>query len=115
MSPRKKPKNVLIVLDLLLLGGSYILMAGFKPTMTSYLTNRYLIAFGVLLSIWIFVSFYFKKYHISRKEKLTFLFRNIIVPNLVSLAFVSFIIYAFNTTFFSRMMVFGTVGVATLV
>lgn len=114
MSTRKKPKNVLIILDLLILGGSFILMAGLKPVMTSYLTSKYLIGFGILFVIWIFTSFYFHKYHITRKEHPTFLLRNIIVPNLVSLAFVSFIIYAFNTTFFSRMMVFGTVVLASL-
>jgi len=94
MSPRKKPKNGLIVIDLLIVGGSYIAMAGLKPVMSSYLTTRYVIAFGVLLAIWIISSFYFKKFHISRNERPTFLIRNIMVPNLVSLAFVSFIIYA---------------------
>ena len=37
------------------------------------------------------------------------------LPQPIALAFVAFIIYAFNTTFYSRMMVFGTFGVATLV
>lgn len=114
MSAQKKPKNGLIAIDLLILGGSYFAMAGLKPVVTSYLTSRYLIGFGVLLSLWIVTSFYFKKYHITRKERPTFLIRNILVPNFVSLAFVSFIIYAFNTTFFSKMMVFGTVGLASL-
>ena len=114
MSTRKKPKNGLIAIDLLILAGSYVFMAGLKPVMVSYLSNRYLIAFGVTLVLWLFSSFYFKKYHITRKERPTFLFRNIISPNFVTLAFVSFIIYAFNTTFFSRMMVLGTFGVATM-
>jgi len=115
MSTRKKPRTGLIIFDLLALAGSYFFMAGMKPVMTSYLSNRYLLGFGILLVLWIFSSFYFKKYHISRKERPTFLIRNIISPNLVALAFVSFIIYAFNTTFFSRMMVLGTVGLATAV
>ncbi|MEA3461917.1 MAG: hypothetical protein U9R49_08565, partial [Bacteroidota bacterium] len=113
MSTRKKPKNGLIALDLLILAGSYVFMAGLKPVMVSYLSPKYLIGFGVTLFIWMFSSFYFKKYHITRKERPTFLLRNIIYPNFITLAFVSFIIYAFNTTFFSRMMVLGTFGVAT--
>jgi hypothetical protein len=115
MSTRKKPKTGLILFDLLTLGGSYVFMAGLKPVMVSYLSVSYLIGFGVMLILWMFSSFYFKKYLISRKERPTFLLRNIIYPNLVALAFVSFIIYAFNTTFYSRMMVLGTVGVATVV
>jgi len=41
--------------------------------------------------------------------------RKVIYPNFVALAFVALIIYVFNTTFYSRMMVLGTFGVATLV
>ena len=115
MTTRKKPKNGLIAIDLLILAGSYVFMAGLKPVMVSYLSTRYLIGFGVTLILWLFSSFYFKKYHITRKERPTFVLRNLIVPNLVSLAFVSFIIYTFNTTFYSRMMVLGTFGVATAV
>ena len=114
MSTRKKPKNGLIAIDLLILAGAYVFMAGLKPVMVSYLSPKYLIGFGVTLCLWVISSFYFKKYHITRKERPTFLLRNIISPNFVTLAFVSFIIYAFNTTFYSRMMVLGTFGVATV-
>ena len=111
----KKPKPGLIIVDLIVLSGSYIFMAGLKPVMVSYLSPRYLIGFGITFFLWMVSSFYFNKYVITKKEKPSFLFRKIITPNLVALAFVSFIIYAFNTTFYSRMMVFGTFGVATLV
>jgi hypothetical protein len=110
----KRAKTGLILIDLVILTGSYVFMAGLKPVMVSYLSTRYLIGFAITLSLWVTSSFYFRKYNISRKEDPTFLIRNIINPNLVALAFVAFIIYAFNTTFYSRMMVFGTVGVATL-
>jgi hypothetical protein len=115
MSTRKKPKNGLIAIDLLILVASYVGVAGLKPVMVSYLTPKYLIGFGITLFLWMVSSFYFKKYHITRKERPTFLLRNIIVPNLVTLSFISFIIYAFNTTFYSRMMVLGTFGVATVI
>ncbi len=111
----KKPKTGLIIIDLIILSGSYMFMAGLKPVMVSYLNSRYLIGFAVTLFLWMVFSFYFKKYEISRKEKPTFLIRNILYPNLLSLAFVAFIIYAFNTTFYSRMMVLGTFVVATVV
>ena len=110
----KKPKAGLIAIDLLILAAAYIFMAGLKPVMVSYLSSKYLIGFGVALFLWMISSFYFKKYHISRKERPTFLLKNIIYPNLVALAFVAFIIYAFNTTYYSRMMVLGTFGAATV-
>jgi hypothetical protein len=111
----KRPKTGLIITDLIILSGSYIFMAGMKPVMVSYLNTRYLAGFGVTLVLWLISSFYLNKYHIGRKERPTFLVKNIAYPNLLALAFVAFIIYAFNTTFYSRMMVFGTFGVATLV
>ncbi|MEN8157885.1 MAG: sugar transferase [Bacteroidota bacterium] len=111
---RKRQKTGLVIIDLLILSGAYVLMAGLKPVMVSYLSPRYLVGFGITVFLWMVSSFYFNKYTISRKENPTFLFRNIITPNLMALAFMAFIIYAFNTTFYSRMMVFGTVGAATL-
>ena len=109
----KKSKTGLVLIDLLILVGGYVITAGTKPVMTTYMSNRYLVGFAVLLALWLISSFYFGKYGISRKENPRFLMRNIIIPNLVALAFVAFIIYAFNTAFFSRVMVFGTVGAAT--
>ena len=111
----KKPKTGLIIIDLVILTSSYVFMAGLKPVMVSYLSSKYLIGFGVTIFLWMVSSFYFKKYQITRKEKPAFLFMNVIRPNLVALAFIAFIIYAFNTTFYSRMMVLGTVAVATMV
>ncbi|MCK5136477.1 MAG: sugar transferase [Bacteroidales bacterium] len=110
----KRPKAGLIIIDLIILSGAYIFTAGLKPVMASYLSPKYLIGFGITMVLWVICSFYFKKYHISRREKATFLIRNVAYPNLIALAFVAFIIYAFNTTYFSRMMVFGTFGVATV-
>ena len=96
----RKPKTGLIIIDLIILSGSYIMMAGMKPVMVSYLSPKYLIGFGITVFLWLVTSFYFKKYQIIRKEKPTFLIRNILYPNLVAIAFVAFIIYAFNTTFY---------------
>jgi hypothetical protein len=110
----KHTKAGLIIIDLIMLTGSYMFMAGMKPVMVSYLSTRYLIGFGITVFLWMVSSYYFRKYSISRKENPSFLVRNLVTPNLVALAFMAFIIYAFNTTYYSRMMVFGTVGVATL-
>ena len=71
----KKPKAGLIVIDLLILAAAYIFMAGLKPVMVSYLSSRYLYWLRGELFLWMISSFYFKKYHISRKERPTFLFQ----------------------------------------
>src|SRR6056297_2673331 len=110
---RPRPKTGLIVLDILLLSAAYCFMAWAKSG-TSYLGKEYLIGFAVVIGLWICCSFYLKKYHVQTKEKPLYLFRVIIYPNLLTIALVAFIIYAFGTTLYSRMMVFGTFGIATL-
>ncbi len=47
----------MIVIDLVILAGAYIFMAGLKPVMVSYLSSGYLIGFGVMLLLWMFSSF----------------------------------------------------------
>ena len=69
----KRPKTGLIIIDLIILSGAYVFMAGLKPVMVSYLSPRYLIGFGITVFLWIFSSFYFRKYNISRKENPAFL------------------------------------------
>ncbi len=109
----KKPKAALVIFDLIFLSGSFLLMAGLKPVMVPYISGRYLTGFAITLITWLVASFYAGKYSISRKEQPTFLFRQIIAPNLIVLAALSFLIYLVNATFYSRMMVLGTFGMTT--
>ena len=64
----KKPKAGLIIIDLIILSGSYVFMAGLKPVMVSYLNTKYLIGFAITLFLWMVLSFYYNKYIITRKN-----------------------------------------------
>ncbi|MDF1549693.1 MAG: sugar transferase [Bacteroidales bacterium] len=108
-----KARTGLIFIDIILLTAAYFFMAWVKSGPT-YLSDRYLIGFGFTLVIWVICSFYLKKYHPHKSEKVLYLFRIIVYPNLLTIALLSFIIYAFGTTFYSRLMVFGTLGIATV-
>jgi hypothetical protein len=108
----ERAKTGLIITDILLLTVAYFFMAWVKSG-PQYLSGAYLIGFVTTVGIWVVSSFYLKKYHAHKKEKVLFLIRIIVYPNLLTIAFLSFIIYAFGTTFFSRLMVFGTLGIAT--
>lgn len=109
----ERARSELIFTDIVLLTLAYFFMAWIKSGPT-YLSDSYLIGFAFTVIIWVISSFYLKKYHPHKKEKVLFLLRIIAYPNLITLAILSFIIYAFGTTFFSRMMVFGTLGIATI-
>ena len=107
-----KARTGLIFVDIILLTIAYFFMAWLKSGAT-YLSDRYLIGFGITLIIWVICSFYLRKYHPHKNEKVLYFFRIILYPNLLTVALLSFIIYAFGTTFYSRLMVFGTLGIAT--
>jgi hypothetical protein len=108
----KKAHSGLIIVDILLLTAAYFFMAWVKSGAT-YLSDSYLLGFMITVVIWVISSFYLKKYHPHKGEKVLHFFRMIIYPNLLTVAFLSFIIYGFGTTFYSRLMVFGTLGIAT--
>ncbi|MEX2370670.1 MAG: sugar transferase [Bacteroidales bacterium] len=108
-----RPVQGLIVVDVLLLTAAYFFMAWVKSGPT-YLSGSYLIGFGVTVAIWVICSFYLKKYHPHKEERVLYLVRIIVYPNMLTVAFLSFIIYAFATTFFSRLMMFGTLGITTV-
>lgn len=110
----KRAKGGLIIADLIILLVAYFIMVLTKPVSSPYLSFSYISGFLVFISIWVINSFYLKKYHVDYYKQKLFIFRTILYPNLLSLAFISFIIYAFSVHFFSRMMVFGTIGVATI-
>jgi lipopolysaccharide/colanic/teichoic acid biosynthesis glycosyltransferase len=104
---------VIFFIDLVILFLSFLLMAYFKPGTNSYLSLNYFIGFGILLFIWILSSFYFKKYRFKRKYNLNRVFRSILLSNLAALSVVAIFIIAFNISGYSRLMFFGTVGIAT--
>lgn len=107
-----RARSGLILTDILLLTAAYFFMAWVKSG-TAYLSGLYLLGFLATAIIWVLSSFYLKKYHLYKKQGILYLFRTILYPNLLTIAILSFIIYAFGTTYFSRLMVFGTLGIAT--
>lgn len=112
MPQQVKAKLGLIIIDVLLLTVAYFFMAWVKSGPT-YLSWRYLLGFGITSIIWVICSFYLKKYHPHKEERVLFMVRIIAYPNLLTVAILAFIIYAFGTTFYSRLMVFGTLGITT--
>jgi lipopolysaccharide/colanic/teichoic acid biosynthesis glycosyltransferase len=108
-----KAKPFLAITDIAILFSAYLLMVWFKSG-PAYTSDRYLVGFSIALLTWVVTSFYLKKYHPHKDEKVLFLFRIIVTPNLITAAFLAFVIYAFGTTYFSRLMVLGTLGIATL-
>jgi lipopolysaccharide/colanic/teichoic acid biosynthesis glycosyltransferase len=113
---KKMPHRQIIIylLDIILLALSYLLMAAYKPASRNYLSDEYIIAFLVLLAIWTSTSVYFQKYKLRKKHKFQRWVKNILLPNFISLGAIAVFIVAFQVTNYSRMILFGTIGIATL-
>jgi lipopolysaccharide/colanic/teichoic acid biosynthesis glycosyltransferase len=107
-------KLVILVTDLLILTGSFLVMALYKPATVNYLSNEYLNAFGCLLLIWMVTSFYFKKYDFKKKVRTERFVRIVLLSNFFALGAILVLITLLWYSGFSRIMLFGTVGLATI-
>jgi len=106
---------IIYTLDIVILAASYLLMAAYKPSTKNYLTDEYLVAFVFLLITWTTASLYFQKYRIKKKHAFSRVLRNILLPNFISLGLLTVLMVGLQVTNFSRLILFGTIGIATLV
>lgn len=104
----------MLIVDLFFLLVAFLVMVAYKPGSMNYLSIRYLAGFGVLLFAWAGTSIYFKKFSFKKKNTLTTMINRIVISNLAALSVVSVFIISFNLTGYSRLMIFGTVGIATI-
>ena len=104
-----------IVLDIIILGASFLIMVSLKPGGPNTYIPRYLNAFLLFLGIWIVFTVIYRKFDFATDPAFFSIVRNIIVSNLIVLLSVTFIMYLFRTVYFSRIIVFGTIGITTIV
>jgi hypothetical protein len=86
-----------------------------KPGTGHYLSTRYFAGLGVVVVSWIIFSVVFKKYRFKKKYNLARVLRKIILSNFGAFATVGIFIIAFQVSGYSRLIFFGTVGIATIV
>jgi lipopolysaccharide/colanic/teichoic acid biosynthesis glycosyltransferase len=105
---------IIFILDLLALVGSFLLMAAYKQGTRYYLSRTYLIGFSFLLATWIITSLLFKKFSIKRDISLWTILRRIVLSNFFSLAFISFLLVTLQIISYSRLVLFGTIALTTV-
>lgn len=104
----------ILLLDQFILMLAFLFMVAYKPGSLNYLTSRYFIGFGLLFFSWAITSIYFKKYSFKKKHTLTLLIKRILLSDFAALSVVSIFIMAFNISGYSRLIIFGTVGIAAI-
>lgn len=106
---------IIYLIDIIILAGSYLIMAAYKPSTLHYLSDEYFILLSALLLLWTTSSLYFRKYRLRKKHKFPRWIRNILLPNFVTLGALAVVFIALQITSYSRIILFGTIGLATAI
>jgi hypothetical protein len=104
----------IFIIDLIILTGSFLVIALYKPATAKYLSEEYLATFAFLVIVWSASSFYFKKYSIKKKHSPRRFVRAVLMSNFVSMGVILVIFVLLWISGYSRLMLFGTIGMATL-
>lgn len=102
------------VLDVLIVTVSFLFLAYVKPATLSFYLPFYYQPFLLFLTLWVGVSVIFGKYSYSNKAVMADYVNPVIISNLFMLGTISIMIFGFQRFGFSRLIVFGTIGIATL-
>ncbi|MFW6218479.1 MAG: sugar transferase [Bacteroidota bacterium] len=103
-----------IVTDLFIILAAYFLTLTQKESATSYLKNNYLIALAFFIFIWYTVSIFTRKFAFKKTDTLRNLLMPVLYSNLIVFATISVIMFFFQNLNYSRMIVTGTILLATL-
>ncbi len=109
-----RQRLIIFILDLMILTGSFLLVALYKPATARYLSDEYLYAFAALLVVWPASSICLKKYSFRKEHTIGQLVRAVLLSNFVSLGVILVFFTLFWISGYSRLMLFGTIGLATL-
>jgi lipopolysaccharide/colanic/teichoic acid biosynthesis glycosyltransferase/uncharacterized membrane protein (DUF485 family) len=104
----------ILIVDAVILILSFLLVITYKPGSPNYLSWRYLTGLGVLLITWILASLYFKKYRFKSKYRFNKITRQILLSNLFSVSSIAIFVVLFEVSGYSRLVFFGTAGIATV-
>ena len=109
----KVRRHPLTYLNILLLAAAFVIMVLFKPCSLTYFSQTYLIGFAILAGIWFILSFLLRKYNPknppSNSVSIHIIFINTIIFGIIAIA-----MYGARSVGYSRWIVFGTIGIATL-
>ncbi|HEX2396028.1 MAG TPA: sugar transferase [Bacteroidales bacterium] len=101
--------------DLIIVTASYILCVGLKPGLGNLYFSEYAASFLLFLFLWILVSFSLDKYNFNTIFNWSAMVKKILIGNLLIFFIITSMMYLFQSFNYSRFIVLGTVGVATLI
>jgi lipopolysaccharide/colanic/teichoic acid biosynthesis glycosyltransferase len=107
-------KVILLLIDLLIIFGSFLFFAWIKPATVRFYLPKYFPPFLFFSFIWITVSVIIAKYNFHNARKPKDVIVPVLIANLTILAVITTLIYSFGAFYYSRLIVFGTILLSTI-
>ncbi len=117
---KKKRKNhkriiILVVIDILIVFLAFLFFAWLKPATVRIYLPMFAEPFLYFLIVWIFVSLLLGKYDIRKARRPKNVIYPILIANATVLAVITTLMYSFGMFGYSRLIVFGTILLSTLI
>jgi len=109
-----KRKIINILIDILIVFFSFLFFAWLKPATVRIYLPTYIQPFLFFEIVWLFVSVIIAKYNLHKARKPKDVIIPVIIANLTILAVITTLIYSFGAFHYSRLIVFGTILLATI-
>jgi hypothetical protein len=105
---------IYILIDFLIVTAAFLFFIWIKPGTQSYYLPTYSVPFLFFIGLWFAVSFSIDKFSLNKKQSLRDLLFPVIAGDFIIFAAVSFLIIFLQQFEYSRMIVFGTIGLSFL-
>lgn len=110
----KKSFYLFIIYDIIVICISFLFFIWIKPASKSFYLPQYAQPFFIFFIIWVGTSYFSKKYFLDYHKRISYLFIDIIKRNFLIFALIAIFIYIFQTPYYSRLIVFGTIITTTI-
>ncbi len=108
-----KRRILLIVIDAFFVLISFLMLAWIKPGTRSVVIPEYRWYFLIFLFVWVLASVVLRKYEIKQYQTIRGIYGIIFLSNFLVLAAMAILMFLLKEVDFSRLLVFGTIGIAT--
>lgn len=110
----KRKSQVFLILDIIIVALAFTAVAWWKPATVRVVLPKYSSPFFYFLGIWILTSALTGKYSFQGKKTLRNKLSSVLSANVTIVAITLTLLTLLQITGYSRLMVFGTVGISTI-
>ncbi len=104
----------IIILDLIVFIASFLFVAWMKDATRRFIIPTYWKPMLICSVIWLLTSFFSEKYYLKQRKKVSTILSVILMTNLIIISVIAILVFAVNAFHYSRLIVFGTTVIATI-